>query len=90
MLNKLTKFNHTGSPLDRELDRDDLGSFKSDRRRVVLDYAFTVGRQEIKRALARAGGATWRPAGRSITPMESDSAKGSGWPRIPRRCGDLG
>ena len=90
MLNKLTKFNHLRHLLDRELDRDDLGSLKPDRRRVVLDYAFTVGRQEIKRALARAGGATWRPAGRSITPMESDSAKGSGWPRIPRRCGDLG
>lgn len=90
MANKLTKFNHLRHLLDRELDGDDLGSLKPDRRRVLLDYAFTVGRQEIKRALARAGGATWRPAGRSIALGESDCARGSGWPRIPRCCADPG
>ena len=80
MSNKLTKFNHLRHLLDRELDGDNLGSLKPDRRRMLLDYAFTVGRQEIKRALARAGAATWRPAGRSIALGESDCARGSGWP----------
>ena len=80
MSNKLTKFNDLRHLLDRELDGDDLGSLKPDRRRVLLDYAFTVGRQEIKRALAPAGGATWRPAGRSTALGESDCARGSGWP----------
>ena len=90
MSNKLTKFNDLRHLLDRELDGDDLGSLKPDRRRVLLDYAFTVGRQEIKRALARAGGAAWRPAGRSTALGESDCARGSGWPRIPRCCADPG
>jgi hypothetical protein len=90
MSNKLTKFNDLRHLLDRELDGDDLGSLKPDRRRVLLDYAFTVGRQEIKRALAPAGGATWRPAGRSTALGESDCARGSGWPRIPRCCADPG
>jgi len=90
MSNKLTKFNDLRHLLDRELDGDDLGSLKPDRRRVLLDYAFTVGRQEIKRALAPAVGATWRPAGRSTALGESDCARGSGWPRIPRCCADPG
>ena len=90
MSNKLTKFNDLRHLLDRELDGDDLGSLKPDRRRMLLDYAFTVGRQEIKRALAPAGGATWRPAGRSTALGESDCARGSGWPRIPRCCADPG